>query len=210
MAKFIYPTIGLITGKVGKMVFYPSGDGRQLLREYTKPKDPRTPKQLAQRAKFGLVSSSLAPLKKFIKRGHIHDKNAYQQQVSHAIKHAVAGEYPDLYIDYSKIRIASGNLSLPRVIRLYPEPMDGTATITWHGSSVDSSLKSSGSDKLYVVCHDTDRPHEARLFQPGVRQAEKATIALEPGWSVGATHFWVYFSNRELNDHSASFHLKAG
>ena len=59
MAKFD-PLIG-ITGKLGNVSLYVDKHGRQIVRTVRKAKDPKTPKQLAHRAKFALVNKSMSP-----------------------------------------------------------------------------------------------------------------------------------------------------
>ena len=60
--------LGKISGKIGPYVAYVRKDGTQVLREHIIPKDPKTPKQLAYRMRFGMVNKCLSPLNKAIKK----------------------------------------------------------------------------------------------------------------------------------------------
>ncbi|SFL59161.1 hypothetical protein SAMN05216357_13122 [Porphyromonadaceae bacterium KH3CP3RA] len=55
---------GGMSGRIGPVVAYLTKDGKQVFRSYIKPADPKTPGQLAQRAKLGIVNKGLAPCAK--------------------------------------------------------------------------------------------------------------------------------------------------
>ena len=60
MSKFISSTFGLISGRHGTAVAMISkSTGKNYLRIHFVPSDPKTAKQLAQRAKFGFVTSEM-------------------------------------------------------------------------------------------------------------------------------------------------------
>ena len=65
MAKFESTTFGLISGRHGTAVAAKC-NGKNVLRVYSAPSDPKTPKQLAQRAKFSQFSLTLRPLKSIL------------------------------------------------------------------------------------------------------------------------------------------------
>ena len=58
-----------ISGKIGPVTFYVNQFGTQVVRSYTKGKDPKTPKLLAHRMKFKLVNKGLSPLCEMINGG---------------------------------------------------------------------------------------------------------------------------------------------
>jgi len=78
-------------------------NGKQVVRSLPTSNEPKTPKQLAHRAKFSLVNKGLSPLNSAIKLGYRNDSNAYRTLVGKAYHEAVAGEYPNFTLDYSKI-----------------------------------------------------------------------------------------------------------
>lgn len=105
---------GPINGKVGNLVTYRVLN-KVVVRMVGKNNKPPSVKQLACRQKMGVVIAFLRPLTDFIKVGfalkaRAANKYPYNMAVSFNVKHALAGEYPDLVIDYSKVMVANGNL----------------------------------------------------------------------------------------------------
>ncbi len=201
--------IGL-SGKIGPVIAYVTKDGKQAFRSYTKPNNPQTPKQIAQRAKFALANKALSPLNKIIKRGHAGDKNAYRTLVGKAYHEAVKGEYPNYSFDYSNVRIASGKLPLPARIGLQLDPLTRTAVLDWEPQAAGASPAGSDDDSVRIVCFNTDRPQEVELRNGGTRSAGRAQVELPEGWKPGSTHFWVYLTSHDLKYSSDSVYLPHG
>ncbi len=101
------------SGKIGPVVAYTTKFGTEVLRKHVIPKDPKTPKQLAYRMKFALVSSCLSPFSSIIKDGYTQKRGAYRTVISNALREAIEGEYPNFSINYSKIQLTHGKLNLP-------------------------------------------------------------------------------------------------
>lgn len=200
-------TLKGVSGRIGPVIAYVTKDGRQLFRGYTKPTNPRTPKQVAQRAKFAFVNKALSPFNKVIKRGHPGNKNAYRTSVGKAYHEAVAGDYPHFSIDYSKIQIAAGSLQLPANIRLCFDPLSRTATIHWDAQLANPSQPGSDNDKVYIVCFETDHPAEMQTLTRCTRAAGEASIGLPGGWQPSTTHFWLFLTSHDLQDNSNSMYL---
>src|SRR5699024_4344161 len=104
------------SGKIGPVVVYTTKYGTEVLREHVIPKDPKTPKQLAYRMKFTLVSRAVSPFSKIIKDGHNQKPGAYRAVLSKALHEAIEGEYPNFNFNYSKIQLTNGKLKLPSKI----------------------------------------------------------------------------------------------
>ena len=207
MGTIDFSKLGAFSGKLGPIVAYVTKDGKQAFREYVVPVDPRTPKQLAHRAKFALVNKALSPLNKVIKRGCPNDKNAYRKLVGKAYHEAIAGDYPDYSIAYGKIQIAAGKLQLPADIRLQLHPLSHTITLGWNPHLACPSQPGSNSDKLYIVCFNTERPLEVKTLNGGIRSAGKASLKLPGDWQPEKTHFWIYLVAHNLQDNSNSLYL---
>ncbi len=107
------------SGKVGNVVMY-TRNGKDFIR--VKPNysyDKKTPRQLAQRQKMALIHEFLQPEKELIQKTFSSDsstRSPYQSAQSHNLKHAIAGEYPNQYIDLQKGLISKGNIPLPSEI----------------------------------------------------------------------------------------------
>ncbi len=197
-----------ISGKIGPVVFYVTKGGTQVVRSHVKPKNPRTPKQQANRAKFALVNKELRHLAVAIRRGHPRDQNAYRHALSKACREAVAGDYPDLYFDFSKIQIAGGKLQQPGYARVQYDPLTRKAHFEWDPQCADAPLRGSGNDRVYIVCHNTEMFMEGQTLPKGTRSDGKASIELPERWQPDTTHFWLYLTTLELTDSSDSIYLK--
>jgi predicted amidohydrolase len=107
---------GFVTGKVGDMVFYVL-NGENVVRHAGKSVKPRSEAQLANQAKMALVNLVLKPLLEFVNIGFAHvaqddRSNPYNRAVSYNKINAIAGVYPDLLIDYGKVLVSKGKLSV--------------------------------------------------------------------------------------------------
>src|ERR1017187_2700081 len=108
MASYMSTTFGVIRGKHGKVVAYQRND-KTWIKKYTKPRDPRTEKQIVQRKKFGFMLGVLQHMRDIIVFGY-GEKGGYFKSASSAIKNAVVGTYPNLSIACSKVQLSSGTL----------------------------------------------------------------------------------------------------
>jgi hypothetical protein len=106
-------------------------DGKQFIREHTIPRDPKTPAQLAQRAKISLVNKGLSPLNKVIKQNYPNNSGAYRSLIGKTIRECVVGAYPDLAIDYSRILLSEGEVLLPDHVTAAFQPDTGQITLNW-------------------------------------------------------------------------------
>lgn len=197
-----------ISGKIGNTVFYTTKDGTQVVRSHVKPKNPRTPKQQASRARFALVNKELRHLVNAIRGGNPRDPNAYRSAVGKACKEAVAGEYPDLYIDYSKIQVASGELQTPRYARVQYDAGAHTAYFEWDPQRADTPSRGRSHDRVFIVLHNTDMHVECSTIQKGIRGDGKASIELPERWQVDTTHFWLYLTTLDFQESSRSIYLE--
>ncbi|SEA15511.1 hypothetical protein SAMN05216331_12215 [Porphyromonadaceae bacterium KH3R12] len=198
---------GGMSGRIGPVVAYLTKDGKQVFRSYIKPADPKTPGQLAQRAKLGIVNKGLAPLRKVIKQGYPDKGNVYRTLIGKACREAVAGTYPDLYLDYGKIQIAEGTLQLPADIRLHFDPLSHTAVFSWNAQPVNPSLPGNDNDRVHIVCFDTAHPAEVQTLARGTRSAGRASVTLPEDWEPATTHFWIYLASPDLRYNSNSMYL---
>ncbi len=159
-------------------------------------------------AKLVIVNKGLSPLHKVIKQGHPGKENAYRILIGKAFREAVAGTYPDLYLDYGKIQIAAGTLQLPADIRLHFDPLSCTATFSWDAQLVNPSQPGSDNDRVNIVCFDTAHPTEIQTFGRGIRAAGKASVTLAGEWQPATTHFWIFLTSHDLRKTSNSFYLQ--
>lgn len=127
MGKLLQGIFGPITGRVGDMIYYRL-NGQNLARHVGKRVKPFSEAQLASQAQMGLINVFLKVLAEFLSIGFItadqEPKNsAYNRAVSYNRINAIAGIYPDLLIDYSKVLVSKGKLPVAEgaTVELVPE-----------------------------------------------------------------------------------------
>src|SRR5690606_170608 len=98
-------------------------------------KQPVSEKQLASRAKFGMTIRFLSQVRSFILKGPKSSarRDLYAILTSEMIKDGFRGVYPNLEIDYSKVRLSKGNLYLPDNLEFQTLNRE-TLFITWDNS----------------------------------------------------------------------------
>ncbi|MGK6351575.1 DUF6266 family protein [Parapedobacter sp. DT-150] len=114
MAKLI--DLLTFSGRVGDMVGCMGPTGFYLRKRPKKSAKPPTARQLETRARMTMVMRFLSPLREIIYRGFASPTDrgsktgALSRATALAITHAVAGEYPDLYIDAAHVQLTRGTL----------------------------------------------------------------------------------------------------
>ena len=199
------------SGKIGPVVVYTTKYGTEVLREHVIPKDPKTPKQLAYRMKFTLVSRAVSPFSKIIKDGYNQKRGAYRAVISNALKEAIEGEYPYFSFNYSKIQLTEGKLKLPSKIEASIQ--NNLLIITWNPQTKGLPVLNRSDDKVNIVCLDEStnkvfvKYNAAKRGDGEVnidinkllkRDSESQTINSEK------LHFWLYLSSKYGEDNSGS------
>jgi hypothetical protein len=113
--------LGGFSGAIGPLSGYVL-NGQHIIRSRVGPnKRPPTPKQLASRQTMVIVNRFLKVCTPFVKEGFAGAATtnirvpAYSQAVSYLTKYALEGEYPNLRLDYSKVRLSTGPLPVQDV-----------------------------------------------------------------------------------------------
>ncbi|CAM4046766.1 hypothetical protein SAMN06265348_101549 [Pedobacter westerhofensis] len=107
------------SGKVGNQVYSQHPDRETTVTEPPTPTDlPPTVDQLRVRQVTTICGKYLSPLKDFVKvgahaKGKPKGQTPYNVMLSGVRANAIKGEYPNQYLDYSKLRITQGTMSPP-------------------------------------------------------------------------------------------------
>lgn len=195
------------SGKIGNIVTYEI-NGTQIIREYVVPKDPKSPKQLAQRMKCVVANKGLFPLKNCIKQGHIGNTKAYRSSISKAMKDCIVGEYPNLSLDYSLVQIAEGKLQLPENITVDVNNITNTIYISWDGDLTFTDKPGKPDDKLNIVYFNEKHSYAKLLSNAPKRCDSKVALRLPEDWETAYTHLWLYMTSYDLLHNSNSLYLK--
>ena len=104
MGTYLKGILGPFSGKIGTVIGS-TWNGIEYMRSLPRPsgKAP-TDLQLIQRAKFGLATGFLSPIRAILNVGFKSlavKQTGFNVATSQVVKEAITGTYPDLEIDYS-------------------------------------------------------------------------------------------------------------
>ena len=202
MATFISSTFGLISGRHASAVATVSRNGKNVLRVFNAPFNPKSAKQVNQRTKFAFVLIALACFHDLFKKTFLR-MNAVNHGISLALKNSVTGTAPDYSIDYPNLAFSEGSIYTATTVSA--EKTTGTSIkVDWSSSEMDSALPQDGVSLIFF--------HE--LYQQAIlkencatRSAGTFTADLPTEWVNGAIHTWIYFSNADGSRNSKSKYI---
>ena len=194
------------SGKMGPVVAYVV-NGKQRFRTFTEPRNPKTPKQIAHRSRFGFVSKMVSPLYAQIKLGYKNDNLVYGTVCGKVNREAVIGKYPDLKIDYSKLQIAEGKLKPLSMVTLKIDEITNTANFNWDYETNSKTKFAKANDRVNIVCFNEELPHEIFRKRSNNRVEANAIVELPKHWNASETHFWLYASSWHTMHNSDSVYI---
>jgi len=206
MAKFI--NISSFSGTLGQFVGCKGPFGFYVRSKPKKSLKPPTAGQLATRAKMALVATYLLPLKEIIYMGFAAGYNvksktaAMNMAVAHAMRNAIAGTYPDLYIRPEQVALSKGKVQ--RLWKPEVQLKERQLQVTWRPTLNFSSF---ADDMVYVLAYNVKAKTVA--VREAVREAASVTIDLEAEPPGSAVHLYACVSNRESKLFSNSQYLGA-
>lgn len=197
-------------GKLGNLVFYKVGNNGYVRTQAAHFRDRKSPAQLAQRQKLQLMSGFLKPFTKLIRITFSADamgRSPMRAALSYNMRQALAGEYPGIYVDKSKVLLSHGPLPVPVTASVASQP-DGLH-ITWENGAEAARLNS--DDILVVMALSADTRSVDFLFT-GVRRSVGHYLwspALQKNNS-NQPDIWLAFRNRQETMMSNSFYVSNG
>ncbi|MCX2452210.1 DUF6266 family protein [Pedobacter sp. PLR] len=151
---------GHLNGKVGNLVFYML-NGQPVVRLNGRKGKPST-LQLANYQEMAVTTKLLKRMGGFIKlgyglqaRGTVH--NAHNLATSYHKKQALKGEYPNISIDYSKVKLSQG--VMPETADLKINKLAGGLEITWDPKEYPG-LQDNDSVMVMICCPETGKDQE--------------------------------------------------
>jgi hypothetical protein len=203
-----------LSGRKGPVVAYTTKYGTEVIRKHVIPEDPKTPKQLAYRMRFTLVSSSLSPFSKIIKDGYNQKRGAYRAVFSKTLSEAIEGEYPNYSINYSKIQLTDGKLKLPS--KIDASIQNNSLIITWNPQTKGQPVLNRSDDQINIICLDQSTNEVFVKYNAARRGDGGVFIEIDKFFKQESTaqainvkelHFWFYMSSRDWKDNSGSGYL---
>ncbi len=191
MAKFTSTTFGAISGRHGTAVAVTSKDGQSILRVYKAPSDPKSEKQVVQRAKFGFINTELSGYRILLNTTFNSGKGK-QLAVSLAMQNgAIVGEYPDYYLDYSSLILSQGTIDKAASVKAV-KTEGAKVKVEWE-SSITSEATSGNNVNLVFL--NSDLKLAILKDAVAVRETGHVEVELPTSWAGLDVHCWIYFSN---------------
>ena len=151
---------GHFTGKIGNLVFYML-NGQPVVRLIGK-KGKSSKLQLANYQAMAVTMKLLSRMGSFIKLGYgLQAKgtvyNAHNLATSYHKKHALKGEYPNISVDYSKVKLSQGEM--PETKNLTIKKVVAGLEISWD-AAYDEVLQHNDSVMVMICCPETGKDRE--------------------------------------------------
>jgi len=200
--------LGGFSGKVGTVI---GGNWKGI--DYMRGKaasvsNPKTEAQLDQRARFGAALKFLQPLTSFIRVGfknYAVKMTAFNSAMSYNLNNALAGGYPDYFIDYASALVSRG--VLPGALNpLVQTSTPGQVDFAWQDNSQDANA--SANDKVLLVVFNPAKQLAITIVGGNDRAAVGQTVAVPSSFAGDQVECFIAFQN--LNQSVLSNSVYAG
>ncbi|HTN19165.1 MAG TPA: DUF6266 family protein [Pelobium sp.] len=192
---------GAFSGKVGTIVGT-SWRGLNIIRSKPKPPTHFSEKQLANQMKMKLIQFFLKKMVAVVRIGFKDDDiipTAFNSAMSYNKKNAIVGEFPELSIDFSLVRLAQGTLYFPEDFQM--ENDDAGLHFTWNKNSGDNG---SVDDQLLIV---TWNEEEAVCDYSLQAYRSNGEFNFMPNNIGQGTQVWVAFVRQDRTMQSNSVYM---
>ena len=199
MSQYNQGILGPFSGKVGTVVgsFW---KGRFVMRSRpTHMTNPNTPAQQAQRARFSLVSETLAPLRPavnigFAQRSDVDNVTPVNVAMQVNMEQAVTGSGTAISIDWNRFMVSGGtllNVEAPSAVAAASHAIN----VTWtNNAGVDSDVLD--SDQVMLAVYNTNRKQATFNLVSSHRDDQSSVLQLPSLW-VGDTCKVFIFTRSE-------------
>lgn len=197
------------SGKIDGLIVYTVGEKTYARKKPEKVRDPKTGKQLRQRAKFPAVQAFYQSVKSGILK-KVYDLAAKEEGSRsgyHLFMHFNIMAFGESgFIDYSLLRLAHGMQQLPYSLEVKTVSEDGVE-FSWLDNSL--TMMAQASDHLMVAAVFDDDPFQVVMLD-GITACRKdgwASVKL-PGGSWTTAHLYCFFGTGDRKRFSASKYFK--
>lgn len=194
---------GRIFGKVGNLV-YSSRNGVSYVKQAPKPSTKKpSAKQQAQRQKFALAMHFLSPLREILKESSQKCKGV-KSPSSHIISEAITGIYPDFKIDYSKVRLISGDLARPDAEMAY---LKESRSLSFCWSDILSFNAFYDDELIALIYCPSSKQSWHPIYLKATRVAGYCAITLPVEFTGKDSFVWLAYGSRDRRLFSSSVYL---
>ena len=203
MGRYLKGILGSFNGKIGTVIGS-TWKGIDYMKSLPK-KSKKAPsdKQMIQRVKFALISSFLQPISTLVNLGYKNvatNVTGYNAATSQIFGSAITGTYPDFGIDFSKVLISKGILSIPSNVSL-SSPASGKIRVNWDNNS--GSGVSNTTDKAIILVVNPETLLNYYTTSGDTRNSGGQTLDLVD-FKGQEVHIWMAFISEDGNTLSTS------
>jgi len=141
------------TGKLGNVVGYYYKGKHCVRRLPVRKNEIVSPAQMAHRKRFAVASKFVQCISPLLKHSISEHKRMSKQNIvmSHTMKNAITGNYPNFDINYSKVFISRGMLLNAWSEKARTE--SGNVLFTWKDNSIHHGCNGKADDKAILVVY---------------------------------------------------------
>ncbi|MEH3113525.1 DUF6266 family protein [Pedobacter terrae] len=206
MATYSKGANGAFSGKVGSVIGSNWRSVDYLRGLPKKSSKTSTEAQLAQRTKFTLAAQYLSPIKDILNIGfkdkQLNKITGYNAAVKIFLNQAVTGNYPDFEIDFSKVVISKGSLSVMHGLSASLQGSD--LLLNWQ--RILNRYNAFDDDVLTVVLFNTTK-NMYMVYDEAQRAALTYTAVIGTHFSGDIFHAWAFAVNRDASGVANSQYL---
>lgn len=189
-------TVGTVIGGTWKGITY-------MRAKAVSTSNPRTEAQQSQRAKFALGVRFLQSCTDFIRTGYKNyaiKQTASNAALSYILANAVTGSYPDYQIDYARVMVSRGALTIPA--NAQAGITGGAVRITWDDNSTSGSAKP--SDKALAIVINPDNGEAVYKTEGATRTGGVETLNIPTDWTGDEVEVYLGFISEDGKEVSNS------
>ena len=206
MGKIYQGILGPFSGKVGTVVgSIRKGQGYMRGLAASK-KDARTESQLAQRAKFAITQKLLKGITPYLRvgyRGNTDTATPYNVATSKNVKLCIAGKYPSLGFDPSKLVLSEGSLE---GVEIYAASIkNNVATFTWTDNSDEQSANM--NDFAMPMVYNFSKCKAIYSLEKASRVDGNTTLDIPASWKNDELSCYSAFAAVETNAVSDTIYI---
>jgi len=195
-------TFGQMSGRHATAVATVAYNGKNVLRVFAPPSNPRSLKQSTQRAKFALVNEKLSVMHGLYKVSFGYGTGIHQA-VSDAIKNAVTGTYPAFELDLPKLIFSIGNVFGTTQVTAQ-KTVGTTIKVDW-----DTTPESEYAEDTNVNMVFMNADTEFCILRQNLALRSEGTLTYELPIIFGGVqvHCWIYFTSLDETSESNSKYI---
>ena len=195
MGKFSRGILGNFSGKIGQVVGS-TWRGIDYMRSMPRIRKNRllSPAQVAQQAKFGMMTAFLNPLRTVLDVGFRNTPSkatTYNHALADNISEAISGEYPALVLEYSLVKLSRGLMpggSNPSVIAA----PGGILQFSWGDNT--GKGKALATDRAVALVYSPELNDSEYSMGEATRADQSLIITLPPEFAGKAVETWIFWA----------------